>query len=233
MADGAMPTKGKRNAEKKPHDRTKKQKKRGEPAERVPLEPATGKLGDIFEAMRNSTAISEAMKADSLDRVFAELANHCVEFRVSATDALPFPKHLAVYMTNGSDVPSSDRCNHRTHGFFLGTPVSDEVLPEFLKELVGRCPQLGTVGSATRTSVRTRCPPTCNSPKLWQRGNYRIARPPEDGLEHKPKSNCKHMSMSDVLRTVRALSSGRDAQTAVAMVGRTRAEWSHARDPAR
>ena len=140
MADGAMPTKRKRKAEKK-------QKKRGEPAERVPLEPATGKLGDIFEAMRKSRGISEAMNADSLDRVLAELANHCVEFGVSATDALPLPKHLAVYMTNGSDVSSSDRCIHRMHGFFLGTPVSDEVLPEFLKELVGRCPQLGTVGA--------------------------------------------------------------------------------------
>ena len=49
MADGEMPPKQKRKTEKK-------QKKRV-PAERIPMEPATGKLGDIFEAMRNSSAV--------------------------------------------------------------------------------------------------------------------------------------------------------------------------------
>ncbi len=69
MADGAMPTKRKRKAEEKPHDgKKKKQKKRGKPAERAPVqEPATGKLGDIFEAMQNSSAISEVTTAEMFD----------------------------------------------------------------------------------------------------------------------------------------------------------------------
>ena len=126
--------------------RKKKQKKGGEPAERAALEPATGKLGDILETMRNSSAISEAMTAESFHSVLAALADHCVEF-VSATDALPLPKHIRVYMTNDSDVSNSERCIHHQHGFFLGTPVSDELLPEFLEKLVHRCPQLGSAGT--------------------------------------------------------------------------------------
>ena len=148
MAD-AMPTKRKRKAEEKPHDgKTKKKKKSGKPAERAPVqEPATGKLGDIFEAMRNSSAISEVTTAEMFDSVLAALGNHCLEFGVSATDALPLPKHICVYATDGSGVSNSDRCIHHQHAFFLGTPVSDELLPEFLKQLVYRCPQLGTVGT--------------------------------------------------------------------------------------
>ena len=150
MADGAtMPTKRKGKAEKKPDDGKKKQKKSGKPAERAALEPATGKLGDIFEAMRNSSAVSEAMTAEIFDSVLAALGDHCLGFNISATDALPLPKHIRVHLTDrdGSHVSNSDRCIHHRHAFFLGTPVSDELLPEFLRQLVDRCPQLGTVGT--------------------------------------------------------------------------------------
>ena len=150
MADGAtMPTKRKGKAEKKPDDGKKKQKKSGKPAERAALEPATGKLGDIFEAMRNSSAVSEAMTAEIFDSVLAALGDHCLGFNISATDALPLPKHIRVHLTDrdGSHVSNSDRCIHHQHAFFLGTPVSDELLPEFLRQLVDRCPQLGTVGT--------------------------------------------------------------------------------------
>jgi hypothetical protein len=104
-----MPTKRKGKAEKKPDDGKKKQKKSGKPAERAALEPATGKLGDIFEAMRNSSAVSEAMTAEIFDSVLAALGDHCLGFNISATDALPLPKHIRVHLTDrdGSHVSNS------------------------------------------------------------------------------------------------------------------------------
>jgi hypothetical protein len=67
--------------------------------------------------MRNSSAISEVTTAEMFDSVLAALGNHCLEFGVSATDALPLPKHICVYATDGSGVSNSDRCIHHQHAF--------------------------------------------------------------------------------------------------------------------
>jgi hypothetical protein len=146
MADGAMPSKPKRKAQTKPSD-GKKPKKSVVPAERAALEPAPGRLGEIFSAMRSSSDIRDAMKTVSFDSVLAALGRHCFAFGISGALALPLPKHIRVLTTDDSDVSNGGRCIHREHGFFLGASVAQAMLPAFLEELVRRAPDLGKVGT--------------------------------------------------------------------------------------